>query len=101
MEKEELTKRGALSFCALSRCDFLREEDKKVNLIQKVLILLVKFYRLFISPHFLPACRFVPTCSEYALLSIKKHGALKGGFLALKRLLKCHPFSTGGYDGVP
>ncbi len=63
-----------------------------------VLIWIVKFYRRFISPLKKPCCRFYPTCSEYALEAITKYGAFKGTYLAVKRVLKCHPFNKGGYD---
>jgi putative membrane protein insertion efficiency factor len=68
--------------------------------MKKLLILMIKFYRKYISPLKKPSCRFYPTCSEYALESISKYGALKGGFLGIKRILKCHPFNKGGYDPV-
>lgn len=63
-----------------------------------VLIAIIKFYRKYISPLKKPCCRFVPTCSEYALQAVQKYGAFKGSYLAVKRLLKCHPFHEGGYD---
>lgn len=63
-----------------------------------ILIYLVKFYRKYISPLKRPSCRFYPTCSEYALQALTKYGALKGSFLAIKRILKCHPFHEGGND---
>lgn len=69
-----------------------------------ILLALIRFYRKCISPLFPPTCRFVPTCSQYALEAIEKYGAWKGGKLAVKRLLKCHPFHTGEhdfYDPVP
>ncbi len=68
-----------------------------------VLLALVRFYRRYISPLRPPCCRFIPTCSEYALQAIGKYGALKGGWLTLKRLLRCHPFYKGDriYDPVP
>ena len=69
--------------------------------MKRVLILLLKGYRRFISPLLPPACRFTPTCSQYALEAIEKYGALKGGYLAIRRLLRCHPFHPGGYDPVP
>lgn len=62
---------------------------------------LIKAYRTHISPIKRPSCRFYPTCSAYALEAVEKHGALRGGYLALRRLLKCHPFHKGGYDPVP
>ncbi|HWR55083.1 MAG TPA: membrane protein insertion efficiency factor YidD, partial [Negativicutes bacterium] len=54
----------------------------------------------FISPLKPPSCRFVPTCSEYAVLALKKHGVFKGSFFALRRILRCHPFNPGGYDPI-
>jgi putative membrane protein insertion efficiency factor len=69
--------------------------------VKYFLIFLIKGYRLFISPLFPPTCRFQPTCSAYALEAIALHGALKGGYLAIKRILKCHPFHPGGYDPGP
>jgi len=61
----------------------------------------VYFYRKYISPLTPPSCRFVPTCSEYALEAIETHGALKGSCLAAIRICKCHPFHKGGLDQVP
>lgn len=62
----------------------------------------IRFYRYAISPLLPPTCRFVPSCSEYALEAIEKHGAMKGGWLACKRICTCHPFSRKrGYDPVP
>ncbi len=66
----------------------------------KPLILLIKCYQVFISPLLGPHCRFYPTCSAYAVEAIEKKGALKGAWMTLKRLLKCHPFHPGGYDPV-
>jgi putative membrane protein insertion efficiency factor len=66
--------------------------------VKYVLILIIKFYRKFISPLKRPCCRFYPTCSEYALLALEKYGAFKGTYFAVKRILKCHPFNKGGYD---
>ena len=65
------------------------------------LIALVKFYQLCISPFTPPSCRFTPTCSQYGLEAIQKYGAFKGSLLALWRILRCNPFSHGGYDPVP
>ncbi|WP_174495348.1 membrane protein insertion efficiency factor YidD [Salirhabdus euzebyi] len=64
-------------------------------------IYIIKFYRKFISPMKPPSCRFHPTCSEYGLTAFKRFGFFKGGYLTIKRILKCHPFHDGGYDPVP
>jgi putative membrane protein insertion efficiency factor len=69
--------------------------------MKRLFLWLIRFYQRHISPSLPPACRFTPTCSEYALQAIEKYGALKGGYLALRRILKCHPFHPGGYDPVP
>ena len=72
------------------------------NILKKILISLIKFYRIYLSPlkrnsH----CRYIPTCSTYAIEVIEKYGPFKGTFLALKRILRCNPFSKGGCDPVP
>ncbi len=70
--------------------------------MKKILIALVRFYRKNITPYKGAAtCRFVPTCSQYALEALEKYGAVKGSLLAIRRILRCHPFSAGGYDPVP
>ena len=70
--------------------------------MKKLFLLLIGFYQKAISPHFPACCRFRPTCSAYAYEAIQKYGALKGGYLALKRLLRCHPFYKGdSFDPVP
>ena len=66
--------------------------------MKKILIYLIKFYRRFISPLKKPCCRFYPTCSEYFMQAVEKYGAFKGSRLGIKRILKCHPFNSGGYD---
>ncbi|MFA7229148.1 MAG: membrane protein insertion efficiency factor YidD [Melioribacteraceae bacterium] len=65
-----------------------------------VLINLIRVYQKLISPLFPPSCRFYPTCSEYAVQAIGKHGALKGGLKAAWRILRCNPFNKGGFDPV-
>ena len=70
------------------------------NVIKKILILCIRFYQIFISPLFPPRCRFYPTCSAYAIEAIEKKGVLKGGWMAIKRICRCHPFNPGGYDPV-
>ena len=69
--------------------------------MKRLLIGLVKFYRMAISPYRPPCCRFYPTCSQYALEALEKYGAVKGGYLAVRRILRCNPFHKGGYDPVP
>lgn len=69
--------------------------------MKRILLALISFYRSQISPLRQPCCRFIPTCSAYAQEAIERYGAWKGGRLALRRLLKCHPFHKGGYDPVP
>jgi putative membrane protein insertion efficiency factor len=71
--------------------------------MKRLMLSAVRFYRRNISPLRPPCCRFIPTCSQYALEAIEKYGALKGGWLTLRRLLRCHPFYKGNkiYDPVP
>lgn len=69
--------------------------------MKKLLIALIRFYQRFISPALGPHCRYTPTCSQYACEALQKYGAFKGGYLALRRVLRCHPFHPGGYDPVP
>jgi hypothetical protein len=66
-----------------------------------LLIFLIKTYKICVSPFLPPACRFYPSCSEYALEAVRKHGALKGSYLTIRRLLRCHPLCEGGFDPVP
>ncbi|AXT48979.1 membrane protein insertion efficiency factor YidD [Chromobacterium rhizoryzae] len=69
--------------------------------MSRLFVLLIRFYQLAISPWLAPRCRFQPTCSSYAIEAVKKHGALKGGWLAAKRIGRCHPWGGSGYDPVP
>ena len=69
--------------------------------MKALLLALIRFYRRAISPLRPPCCRFIPTCSQYALEAVEKYGAWKGGWLALWRILRCNPFCKGGYDPVP
>ena len=69
--------------------------------MKQILIKLIRFYQIAISPLKPPSCRFYPTCSHYGLEAIKVHGALKGSWLTIIRILKCHPFHPGGIDPVP
>jgi len=68
--------------------------------VKHVLLFLIKLYKRFLSPLLPPSCRFTPTCSEYAAEAINRFGSLKGGFLALKRILRCNPLCKGGWDPV-
>lgn len=71
------------------------------NLPKNLLLMLINFYRKYVSPlKGVPTCRFYPTCSQYAYEAVSKYGFLKGGWMALKRICKCHPFHPGGYDPV-
>ncbi len=69
--------------------------------MKRVLLAVIRFYRRHISPHLPPMCRYYPTCSCYAVEAIETYGALKGTLLAAWRVLRCNPFSAGGYDPVP
>lgn len=69
--------------------------------MRTLLVSLLKGYKRYISPSLPPACRFLPTCSEYAMEAISRYGAMRGGWLATKRLLRCNPLFPGGYDPVP
>ncbi len=71
------------------------------NVLIYPFILLIKFYQTFISPFTPSSCRYSPTCSTYSLQALKKHGLLKGGWLAIKRISSCHPWGGKGYDPVP
>ena len=69
--------------------------------MKKVLLALIKFYRTAVSPYTAPHCKYIPTCSQYGLEAIERFGALKGSALTIWRILRCNPFSKGGYDPVP
>lgn len=71
------------------------------SFFQKIFLLMIRFYQVAISPHLGKNCRFIPTCSQYAYIAITRFGVIKGTYLAVRRLLKCHPFHAGGYDPVP
>lgn len=71
-------------------------------MMKRLLLGAIRFYQRFISPGLPPRCRFIPTCSQYAAQAVEKYGALKGGYLAIRRFLRCHPFYKGDlYDPVP
>ena len=69
--------------------------------MKKLFLFIIKFYRKYISPMKSTKCPYIPSCSEYGMEAIEKYGALKGGALALWRIIRCNPFSKGGYDPVP
>lgn len=69
--------------------------------MKKLVLLLIRFYQKFISPLLPPTCRFYPSCSEYTYQAIARYGLLKGGWLGIKRISRCHPWNPGGYDPVP
>lgn len=70
-------------------------------MVKKFMLAWIRFYRKYLSPLKTTRCPYIPTCSEYGLEAIEKYGALKGGLMALWRILRCNPFSHGGYDPVP
>lgn len=70
-------------------------------MIKQLLLIFIKFYQFFISPLTGRNCRYYPTCSAYAFEAVAKHGSIRGTALAVKRILRCHPFHAGGYDPVP
>ena len=70
------------------------------NFAKLVTLQLLRAYKWAVSPLFPPACRYVPTCSEYAMEAIERYGALRGGWMSLSRILRCHPLSRSGYDPV-
>jgi uncharacterized protein len=72
-----------------------------MDITKRFLLLLIRGYRQLLSPLLPPSCRFQPTCSAYALEAVTQHGAALGSWLAVKRILRCHPWNAGGYDPVP
>ena len=69
--------------------------------MKRTIVWMIRGYQLTLSPLLPPACRFYPTCSQYMLEAVQRYGAVRGGWLGLKRLGRCHPFHPGGYDPVP
>lgn len=72
-----------------------------LRFLSQILILPIRFYQTYISPLTPPSCRFTPTCSQYAVEALRKHGPFKGMYLAIRRILRCHPWGGHGYDPVP
>ncbi len=75
-------------------------DSRFMQLLGRFFVVLIRAYQICISPFLLPCCRFTPSCSEYAIDAVKSHGPFKGSYLALSRLLRCHPWHPGGYDPV-
>jgi putative membrane protein insertion efficiency factor len=71
-----------------------------IRLLGRFFVVLIRAYQICISPFLLPCCRFTPSCSEYAIDAVRSYGPFKGSYLALSRLLRCHPWHPGGYDPV-
>lgn len=69
--------------------------------MKRALLASLRFYKRAVSPLLPPACKYTPTCAEYAMIAVERFGAAYGGYLAARRLLRCHPFAKGGYDPVP
>ncbi len=78
----------------------MRSREVKIKELKTLIIAFIRLYRYIISPVLPNSCRFAPTCSEYSMEAVDKYGALKGSYLSLRRILKCHPFHPGGYDPV-
>ncbi len=76
-------------------------DGKDSGIVARAMMACIRFYQRFISPLLPRTCIYTPTCSEYAVQAIRKYGCLRGGYLAVKRILRCHPFHEGGYDPVP
>ena len=82
-------------------CDKKNQRSILSKFFIKITFLPIQFYRVAISPMLPPSCRYTPTCSEYAMIAIKKYGVIKGGYLTIRRILRCHPWGGSGYDPVP
>ncbi len=82
-------------------CDKKNQRSILSKFFIKIILLPIQFYRVAISPMLPPSCRYTPTCSEYAMIAIKKYGVIKGGYLTIRRILRCHPWGGSGYDPVP
>ena len=79
----------------------MREAGDAPSVTARVVMTILHDYKRFVSPWLPPACRFEPTCSEYMLEAVRRHGAARGSWLGVRRLARCHPWNPGGYDPVP
>ena len=79
----------------------MRTADRPLNPFQQLALLLIRTYKITLSPMFAGSCRFLPSCSDYAAEAVRRHGALRGTVMAVRRLARCHPFATPGADPVP
>lgn len=77
------------------------EREKRLNIAAKLAVVAIKCYRILISSWTPPRCRFYPTCSQYMIQALETHGLLRGSYLGIRRILRCHPLNEGGYDPVP
>jgi len=75
--------------------------EPRTPILRRGALATIRFYQRTVSPYLPPSCRYTPTCSEYTLQAIERYGLGKGGWMGLKRILRCHPFHAGGYDPVP
>lgn len=85
----------------LAMCSSVSEQRRLRRLAIAPVVLLIKLYKYLISPLIGPRCRFLPTCSDYALEALQRHGLIRGGWLAVRRIGRCHPWGDSGYDPVP
>lgn len=87
--------------CILTDNTYNNERGLNIEIMKKLFIAVIKFYQKYLSPLKSTKCPYYPTCSQYGLEAVEKYGAFKGGILAFWRILRCNPFSKGGYDPVP
>ena len=98
----QLYGQGRTAVCGCGESNMQGTEENKWKIVlRKFFLLPVYFYRVFISPLTPPSCRYTPTCSQYMVEAVLKYGIFKGGWLGIKRILRCHPWGGSGYDPVP
>lgn len=79
----------------------IRRHNLVSRMFSSMMIGMIRFYQVAISPHLTPSCRYTPSCSQYGMEAIRKHGPIRGGALTIKRILRCHPWGSHGHDPVP